>query len=87
MPNELIQLLTGLGVVTTPAVGVWLLVAGLNVALKNGDKIEQWEQSKPRLAAFVGVLQGAGFDPRKTATKTRDFLQALLKSRFGSRGN
>jgi len=79
MPNELIQALTGLGVVTTPVVAIWLGVAALNLALKNGEKIREWEESKPKLAAFVGLLEGAGFDPRKSAEKARDFLQLLLR--------
>ena len=82
MSNELIQAATGLGVVTTPAVALWLAVAGLNLALKNSQKIEAWEESKPRLAALVGLLREAGFNPRGAAEKTRDLLQGLLKSRY-----
>lgn len=75
MWNQLIAALTGLGIVTTPAVFLWCVVAGLNVAINNKLQIAEWVHAKPKLSAAVGVLEGAGFDPVKTATKVRDFLK------------
>lgn len=75
MLNQFIAALTGVGVVTTPLVFLWCAVAGLNVAIAKKLEIAIWVHSKPKLSATVGVLEGAGFDPVKTATKLRDFLK------------
>ena len=70
--NELIQTFAAIG-------GLSVVVAGLNLALKNSAKIEEWEQTKPRLAAVVAVLRAAGFDPKKVAEKIRNAFQRKLE--------
>ncbi len=83
MLNQLILAMTGLGVVTTPIVLLWLAVAALNVAISRRLQIALWVYAHPRLAAVVGVLEAAGFDPVKTATKLRDALEMLKRKESG----
>lgn len=79
MQNQLISALTGLGVVTTPVVALYFGVAGLNLVIANADKIKVWVGTKPKLSAVVGILEGAGFDPLKTAMNVRNVLKSAEK--------
>lgn len=72
--NELISYLTGLGVVTTPAVALWLAVALLNLAIKDRAFIAAAVAKRPRAAAALKFLEGSGFDPEKVAESVRDAL-------------
>lgn len=75
--REVLQVVTGLPEVTGPAVLIWLAVGLLSLALSS-KKLGPFVARYPRLAAFVGVLEALGLDPRKAATNARDALKSKL---------